>query len=68
MAARDGASADMVRDQMVQQLRANPEMIDPSALGDMTVEEYLAMLGNNEEENTQNTPIGTFGQNVMIGA
>lgn len=68
VAAREGAAADMVRDQMVQQLRANPEMIDPSALGDMTVEEYLAMLGNNEEENTQNTPIGTFGQNVMIGA
>ena len=68
VAAREGAGTDMVLDQIQGQALINPELITPEMLGGLSLEEYLAMLGSGEEEENVVNPVGTFGQNVVVGA
>ena len=68
VAAREGAGTDMVLDQIQGQALINPELITPEMLGGLSLEEYLAMLGSGEEEENIVNPVGTFGQNVVVGA
>lgn len=67
VAARNAQGSQYVLDQIEQQIRSDPTAIDTSLMGDMTIDEYLAMIGNqqDDDENTL-SPSGTFGQNVLV--
>jgi hypothetical protein len=68
VAARNAQGSQYVLDQIGQQIRSDPTAIDTSLMGNMTVEEYLAMIGNQDEDENTLSPSGTFSQNVIVGA